>query len=77
MPSWKLKFVSNILYMIVESKFINLRVCRVNVGVLGDTLGRIVEMLTCRSVDLCCMQKKLYLEESQLEWCEYSKSWSG
>ena len=53
--------------MIVESKFINLRVCRVNVGVLGDTLGRIVEMLTCRSVDLCCMQKKLYLEESQLE----------
>ena len=40
----------------LESKFVDLRVCSVNVGNVRGRSGDIVEMLKCTSVDFSCVQ---------------------
>ena len=41
----------------LESKFIDFRVCSVNAGTLRGRSREIVEMLECRSVDICCVKE--------------------
>lgn len=50
---------------LLESNFLNLRVCSVNVGTLRDKSEEIAEMLEGRLVDIFC--KRLDVEEDLLE----------
>ena len=46
----------------LENKFVNLRVCNVNVWTLSGRSGWIVEMLKRWSVDICSAQKTRFRE---------------
>ena len=41
----------------LEIKFIDLRVCSVNVGTFRDRSGEIVKMLERRSLHICCVKE--------------------
>ena len=48
----------------LECKFLDLRVCCLNVGILRGRSGEIVKMLESRSVDICCVQETRFRRKS-------------
>ena len=71
----------------LESKFLDLGVCIVNVGTLRGRSGEILEMLEHNSVDICSLQETRFqgkirmicgkAAECKLQWIRNEKGFVG